>query len=78
MGRISWTRGWRLNGWDTFAGESYPIGRYFTESGALRAARRNLRGLERTQPAEISGGQDGIQDRLTIVRPDETEYPFPR
>ena len=79
MGRFSFTRGWTLRGWDTFAGEAYHIGRYFTEAGARRAARRCLRKLEKDQPSEFSGGQrpGGVQDKLSIVRPDGTEFQFP-
>jgi hypothetical protein len=79
MGKFSWTRQWKLQGWDTFAGNSYFIGRYFTEAGALRAAKRYLRQLEKTQPTQTSGGQvpGGIQDRVSVIRPDETEYRFP-
>jgi hypothetical protein len=79
VGKFSLRRLWRLRGWDTFAAEAYPIGRYFTEAGALRAARRNLRQLSRDQPPESSGGQGppGIQDRVYIVRPDGTEFRVP-
>ena len=49
---------WQLEGWDTFAGHSYPIaGRYRTRDSAIRAARRQLRKLERSQPSAVSGGQ---------------------
>jgi len=78
VGEFSLSRRWIIEGWDTFAGEPYHVGRYFTESGARRRARRYLRKLEAMQPAETSGGQspDGIQDRVFIVRPDGTRYRF--
>ena len=68
-----------MRGWDTFAGESYFVSKHFTEAGARRAAALYLRTLNRTQPAETSGGQapGGIQDRVTIARPDGSEYSFP-
>ena len=77
--KFSFTRAWALHGWDTFAGEAHHIGRYFTEAGARRAARRYLRRLEKDQPSESSGGQGpaGIQDRVYIVRPDGTEFRVP-
>jgi hypothetical protein len=79
MGKFSITRGWTLRGWDTFAGEPYHIGRYFTEGGARRAARRYLTMLEKNQPPEFSGGRQpgGIQDKVSIVRPDGTEFQLP-
>lgn len=69
------SRTWRLRGYDTFAGDWYPLeGRYFSEGAALRAARRRLRALERLQPSRSSGGQGpgGIQDQVYVVRPDGT------
>jgi hypothetical protein len=66
----TWRGGWRLEGWDTFAGHGYPLpGRYRTREAAEAAARRRLRQLEREQPSETSGGQDGIQDQVYIVSP---------
>ena len=70
---------WRLQGYDTFAGESYPLpGIYFSEKSAQRAAQRELRKLEKMQPSGQSGGQKegGIQDRVFIVRPDGTTYRY--
>jgi hypothetical protein len=64
---------WKLQGYDTFAGEWYPLpGRYFSEKAAQRAARRELKKLEKMQPSRYSGGQrpGGIQDRVYIVGPD--------
>jgi hypothetical protein len=77
LSNFSWANGWQVKGWDTFAGESYPIGSYSTEAGAVRAAQRHLRSLEKSQPTAQSGGQapGGIQDRVSIVRPDGSEYP---
>ncbi len=62
---------WTLEGWDTFAGHSYPLpGRYRTQQSAIRAAYRELAKLEKFQPSEISSGQDGIQDQVYVVAPD--------
>ncbi len=62
---------WTLQGWDTFAGESYHLpGSYSTESRARRAAKKYLEKLERSQPTAVSGGQDGIQDQVYIHGPD--------
>jgi hypothetical protein len=62
---------WSVEGWDTFAGESYPIpGRYRSRESATRAAKRYLRKIERMQPSDTSGGQDGIQDRVYLRGPD--------
>jgi hypothetical protein len=66
---------WRLEGWDTFGGHSYPIpGEYESEPLAIAAAKRELEELERTQPTESSGGQAGIQDRVYVVGPDGHRY----
>jgi len=64
---------WKLEGYDTFDGESYPPGDLHVEDGisridglrpsypdygsALADARKRLADLERTQPASGSGGQ---------------------
>ena len=70
-------RAWRLEGYDVFAGESYPLeGSYGDEKSAQKAARNRLKQLERDQPTETSGGQGGIQDRVVIIRPDGTKYYF--
>jgi hypothetical protein len=62
----------RLEGYDTFAGETYSLGTplgpqgesydglkpsYETYGEALADARKRLASLERTQPAASSGGQ---------------------
>lgn len=67
-------RVWRLRGYDTFAGEWYPLpGIFLIKDAALRAARRFLRRLERTQPSSVSGGQEGgIQDQVYLLGPDGT------
>jgi hypothetical protein len=58
---------WTLLYSDTFARESYPMaGRYRTRERALKAARRELRRIEKAQPTHSSG----IQDRIYIVSPD--------
>jgi hypothetical protein len=68
---------WRLRGHDTFAGENYPLpGGFRTEKAAQNAARRRLAELERSQPSATSGGQDGIQDQVYVVRPDGTSYRY--
>ena len=62
---------WWLEGWDVFSGHDYPIpGRWRTKEKAIAAARRRLKQLERTQPSDISGGQDGIQDQVIVRGPD--------
>lgn len=61
---------WWLEGWDSFAGEHYRIpGRYWTFDSALRNAHRRLKDLEKYQPSSISGGQEGLQDRIYIRGP---------
>lgn len=66
---------WKLQGYDTFAGEDYPLkGEFATEAEAIEAAKARLAELERDQPSASSGGQDGIQDRVYIIRPDGTSF----
>ncbi|MDQ1592606.1 MAG: hypothetical protein QOG71_3233 [Pyrinomonadaceae bacterium] len=66
---------WKLEGYDTFSRESYPLpGEYDTEDIAIIAAKKRLEDLERTQPSESRGGQDGMQDRVYLIRPDETKF----
>jgi hypothetical protein len=68
---------WKLLGYDTFAHETYPIpGSHFSRAAAERAACRWLSELERSQPSEHSGGQDGIQDQVYIVPPDGPSYRY--
>lgn len=70
---------WKIRGHDTFSNEPYSLpGEWTDEDGALLGARERLQELERTQPASETGGQDenGIQDKVYIIRPDGTEYPF--
>jgi hypothetical protein len=68
---------WRLRGYDTFAREWYPLGGiYLSERAALRAAHKRLEELERSQPSATSGGQEGIQDQVYIVRPDGTIFRY--
>jgi hypothetical protein len=70
-------KGWSLEGYDTFAGECYPLpGRFRNEEAARRAAHKYLLKLERTQPSAVSGGQDGIQDQVYIRRPDGSMYRY--
>jgi hypothetical protein len=71
---------WRLEGYDTFSSESYPLGNlgrvdpyrpfYGSYEDALADARKRLAELEKTQPSSSSGGQGGIQDQVRIVHPD--------
>lgn len=66
---------YRLEGYDTFSGESYPLeGSYPTVQDAENAALARLRRLERDQPSVTSGGQDGIQDRVFVVYPDGSRH----
>jgi hypothetical protein len=70
---------WKLQGYDTFAREDYPVpGEYRSEAEAQKAARKRLELLEQRQPSASSGGQkpDGIQDRVYIIRPDGTGYRY--
>ena len=70
---------WHLSGYDTFAGESYPLaGSFFSEQAARRAAKKELKKLEKLQPSRYSGGQQpgGIQDQISIVRPDGSSYRY--
>jgi len=70
---------WALSGYDTFAGESYPLARpFFSERAVRRAAKRALKRLEQSQPSRHSGGQQpgGIQDHIYVVRPDGSRYRY--
>lgn len=69
--------GWKLGGYDTFAGEWYEIpGSYPDEEKAQAAAQEYLKLLEKTQPSQYSGGQEpyGIQDRVYVIGPDGRTY----
>lgn len=66
---------WTLEGYDTFSRESHRLpGSWATEAEALAAARARLGALERDQPTATSGGQQGVQDRVFVVRPDGSKY----
>jgi hypothetical protein len=65
---------WKVVGWDTFAGDDYPVSQHATEKEAQEAAQEFLRDSERQQPSERSGGQDGIQDQAYILGPDRVSY----
>jgi hypothetical protein len=68
-------RKWKLQGYDTFACEYYPLdGVFDTEADAIAAAQLYLAELEQRQPSASSGGQDGIQDRVYVIRPDGTSF----
>jgi hypothetical protein len=71
----STTGKWTLQGYDTFEGGSdayYRLdGEYGSEAEARAAAGKQLEELEKSQPSETSGGQDGgIQDQVYIVSPE--------
>lgn len=75
---------WRLEGYDTFSAEEYPLGNeeyplgkideyqpfYSSYDAALTDARKRLAELDRTQPNAGGQGPDGIQDRVYVVHPD--------
>ena len=68
---------YKLEGFDTFEGESYDLpGSFNTKAAAESAALDVLKELERTQPSSLSGGQSvfGIQDRVFIVNPNGTKH----
>ena len=66
---------WKLQGYDTFSREDYPLpGEYETEESAIAAAHERLEYLESTQPSLTSGGQDGIQDQVYVNRPDGSRF----
>jgi hypothetical protein len=66
---------WELRGHDTFTNEDYPLaGDFDTEHDAIMAAKLELINLERTQPSLESGGQDGIQDHVYVIRPNGTRF----
>lgn len=68
---------WTLEGYDTFSEEAYLLdGSFSSEEAAQKAAKARIEELEKTQPTESTGGQDGIQDRVYIIRPDGSKYRF--
>lgn len=70
---------WKLLGYDTFSGEDYSLaGAYISQRSAEQAAEAQLKELQQTQPDSETGGQDeqGIQDRVFVVRPDGTKYRY--
>lgn len=67
--------GWKLQGYDTFARERYPLyGEFETEADAIAAAKLHLADLEWRQPTTFSGGQEGIQDHIHVIRPNGTPF----
>jgi len=73
------TMPWKIRGHDTFEDAPYRLeGKYGSQDAAEEGARSRLEYLEKNQPTESSGGQadDGIQDRVFVVRPDGTEYRY--
>ena len=70
---------WRLEGYDAYSEEPYEIrGEWPTEEKTREAARDHLREIAFYQPEEMAGGQtdEGIQDRIFIIRPDGSKYRF--
>lgn len=68
---------WKLEGYDTFSDEPYALsGEYGSQEEAEAAAEKRLEELEETQPSESSGGQDGIQDGVYVIKPDGSKYLF--
>ncbi|MFA6383579.1 MAG: hypothetical protein WCX17_04090 [Parcubacteria group bacterium] len=70
---------WKLEGYDTFSNEPYPIpGDYPTEIDVIKAALEKMEELRKNQPSKTSGGQGtfGIQDRIYIVRPNGDKYRY--
>lgn len=68
---------WKLEGLDTFEGDSYPLpGEYDGRREAEAAAEVRLKFLEDTQPSKDSGGQGGIQDQVFIVAPDGGKHRY--
>ncbi len=66
---------WTVRGYDSFAHENYPLpGAFETEDDAIAAARGHLAELEIAQPSASSKGQDGIQDRVFVIRPDGSVF----
>ena len=62
---------WKLEGFDTFEEESYPIkGSFSNRKAAIRAAKKRLKKLGKNQSSQQSGGQPGIQDHVYIIEPD--------
>lgn len=61
---------YHLDGYDTFSGEDYPLA---TDIDDLPTARvlhtARMLHLQEIQPQSSSGGQGGIQDRVSIVQP---------
>lgn len=69
---------WQLSGDDTYAGDAYFIGRYYTKRCCLWAAWFYLRKLERGAGAELDGGPppNGIRDTVNISAPQEQSVYF--
>ena len=66
---------WKLQGYDTFAREYYPLdGEFNTEIDAIMAAKSRLADLEQEQPSASIGGQNGTQDQVHIIRSDGTLF----
>lgn len=64
----------KLMGYDTFSDEWYCLDKFSTEKEARIAGVKRLEELAVSQPAQSSGGQSGIQDRVFIEHPDGKRY----
>lgn len=69
---------WQLSGHDTYAGDAYYIGRYYTQRCCLWAAWFYLRRLERGAGAETDGGPppNGIRDTVDVSGPQDQRVHF--
>jgi hypothetical protein len=66
---------WKLRGYDTFEGMPYKIpGEFDSESLAQEAAEKYLK--EKIEPLQGKPTLGGIQDRISIIRPDGTSYRY--
>ena len=64
---------WRLEGFNTFAGEAYSFpDSYRTEAEAVAAGRKKLKEIKKIQSDE----EGGIQDQVWVIRPDGRGYPL--
>lgn len=75
--QVTNTKEWKIKGYDTFSMEEYDLpGEFETKEEAERAAQKRLEELEQSQPTIFSGGQDGVQDRVYIIKPDGGSYRY--
>jgi len=64
----------KLMGYDTFSDEWYCVDKFPSEEKARAAGVKRLEELAITQPAQSSGGQSGIQDKVFVEHPDGKRY----